>query len=65
MSSQHPLTPSTLPPPVQVIDSAGNYNNVLSVPSPPAAVTSKDRLQVVRWQAAHVALELKMRGGDL
>ena len=48
----------------KVIDSAGNYNNVLNVPSLPAAITSKERLQLVRWQAANMALELKIRGGS-
>ena len=47
----------------KVIDSAGNYNNVLNVASLPLSITSKERLQLVRWQAGCMALELKMRGG--
>lgn len=53
---------STLSRCPKVIDSAGNYNNVLNVPSLPLSITSKERLQVVRWQAGCMALELKMRG---
>lgn len=44
----------------KVIDTAGNYNNILSVPTRPPYITSKERLQLVRWQAANLALEAKM-----
>ena len=55
------LAPPHLPAiPPQVIDTEGNYNNVLEVHARPPSVTSKERLQLARWQAANVALETKM-----
>ena len=38
----------------------GNYNNVLEVHQRPPSISSKERLQLARWQAASVALETKM-----
>jgi len=38
----------------------GNYNNVLEVHQRPPSITSKEKLQLARWQAANVALETKM-----
>ncbi|KAG1671554.1 hypothetical protein FOA52_011276 [Chlamydomonas sp. UWO 241] len=44
----------------KVIDVSGNYNNVLEVHARPPSITTRDRLQAARWQAAHIALESKM-----
>ncbi|GAX74509.1 hypothetical protein CEUSTIGMA_g1958.t1 [Chlamydomonas eustigma] len=47
----------------KVIDTEGNYNNVLEVHARPPSVTSKEKLQLARWQAANVALETKLMSG--
>ncbi|GLC45010.1 hypothetical protein PLESTM_001675300 [Pleodorina starrii] len=44
----------------KVLDSAGNWNNVLVVPEPPLVLTSREGLALARWQAARMALEAKM-----
>eukprot|EP00195_Chlamydomonas_chlamydogama_P000584 CAMPEP_0202922760 /NCGR_PEP_ID=MMETSP1392-20130828/78093_1 /ASSEMBLY_ACC=CAM_ASM_000868 /TAXON_ID=225041 /ORGANISM="Chlamydomonas chlamydogama, Strain SAG 11-48b" /LENGTH=614 /DNA_ID=CAMNT_0049616405 /DNA_START=224 /DNA_END=2068 /DNA_ORIENTATION=- len=44
----------------KVLDTAGNYNNVLEVHERPPIMTSRERLSMARWQAAHLALENKM-----
>ncbi|KXZ52178.1 hypothetical protein GPECTOR_10g807 [Gonium pectorale] len=44
----------------KVLDAAGNWNNVLVVPEPPQVLTSREGLQLARWQAARLALEAKM-----
>ncbi|GFR42195.1 hypothetical protein Agub_g3085 [Astrephomene gubernaculifera] len=44
----------------QVVDAAGNANNVLVVPEPPQVLTSREGLALARWQAGRLALENKM-----
>ncbi|KAG2483637.1 hypothetical protein HYH03_017515 [Edaphochlamys debaryana] len=44
----------------KVLDSAGNWNNVLLVPEPPQVLTSREGLALARWQAGRLALEARM-----
>ena len=45
---------------VQVLDSSGNWNNMLIVSHRPPIKTSKERLRMARWHALHTAFESKM-----
>eukprot|EP00798_Chlamydomonas_sp_ICE-L_P009756 gene9756-7631_t len=44
----------------KVLDTSGNYNNVLKVYEQQPIITSKERMDMARWKAAHLALELPM-----
>eukprot|EP00955_Chlamydomonas_euryale_P034943 349929-Chlamydomonas_euryale.AAC.18 len=44
----------------KVIDASGNYNNVLEVRPRPLPITTRERLQAARWEAARQAFECKM-----
>lgn len=45
---------------LQVLDSAGNWNNVLQVVPQPPVLTSREGLALARWQAARHALSNKL-----
>ena len=59
-SSSTLMSAHLLCPPSQVLDSAGNWNNVLEVIERPPALTTRDRLHLARWHAAMLAFENKM-----
>ncbi len=44
----------------KVLDASGNWNNLLEVHERPPITTSRERLAMARWQAAHLASEKKM-----
>jgi hypothetical protein len=46
-----------------VLDASGNWNNVLEVFETPPILTSRERLAMARWHAAHLALEAKLALG--
>lgn len=44
----------------QVLDSAGNWNNVVEVHMRPMVLTSREGMHMARWYAMSLAFENKM-----